>query len=504
MKKRMIFIATMLLVLCACAVQQSASPTNPDSSTVESSSQPALDNKLELLDYGGVRLNFVRPEEAYDILGITTFGEGYAVIYQQAMPDSFNKIFSPSDVFYNISTQLFTAEGAYLKTVDSQWHNAIKITEPLLRLTPHTDTITFEIWRENETGHTEANCFTLAITEEGLQTLGENPNHYYYSYHLFNELIADGEAQLQYAVDYNSLQGKDVLRFRLAAPEGEVAERIVPVTDASFSNALYNTVHGIDQDDWLNDQQNPLYMLDVSLNTQAKTASLSNGKITCGLNFSNGTPGYSVTRRYTEAMLGEMIATSPDGTRQIYSADFRNYFESPGGCDYVVREAEGFKFLFAGSELDQLYFLDNDRIWVNTFGALRFYDATSGVPLLSDSKFDFGTQQNPYNKSMSGIARIVVGTAVDMENHVLLVAHRPYTFGSGVLWQGTAQQTQALPVTLTVLDWDGRPLREYNTGKTMRAFAKFSINVLSVNVNGDGTADLLWSEEQPVQVRYLT
>lgn len=503
MKKGTIFIAVMMLVFCACSVGQSQSVLPPDSSRAESSSKPDLDNQFELLDYNSVQLHFLRPDEAYDVLGITTFGEGYAVIYQQAMPDSFNKIYSPDDVFYNISTQLFTAQGDYLKTVDSQWHNAIRVTEPMRRLTPHKDTITFEIWRENETGQTEASCFTLALTEEGLRSLGENPNHYYYSYHLFNELTADGEAQLQYTVDYDSSQSKDVLRFRLAAPEGEVVEQTVPITDASFSNALYNTAHGIDEEAWLNDQQNPLYVLNATLNMQEKTALISNGKITCGLSFDGKAPGYNVTRNYTESMLGKLVANSPDGSRQLYTADDRNYFESPGGCDFVLRGPEGIKFLFAGSELDQLYFLDNDHIWVNTFGALRFYDATSGMPLSSAQKFDFGTQRNPYNKSSSGIARIVVGTAVDVTNHVLLVAHRPYTFGSGVLWQGTAQQTEALPVTLAVLDWEGRPLREYKTDMTMRAFAKFSINILSVEINGDGTADLFWGDKPPIEIRYM-
>ena len=277
----------------------------------------------------------------------------------------------------------------------------------------------------------------------------------------------------------------------------------MPVTDASFSNALYNTAHGIDQEAWLNDQQNPLYVLDVSLNMQTKTALISNGKITCKLSFDDEALGYNVTRNYTESMLGKLVANSPDGSRQLYTADDRNYFESPGGCDYVLRGPEGIEFLFAGSQLDQLYFLDNDRIWANTFDALRFYDVSSGAPLSSGLKFDFGTQQNPYNKSMNGIARIVVGTAVDATNHVLLVAHRPYTFGSGVLWQGTPQQTEALPVTLAVLDWEGQLLREYKTDMTMRAFAKFSINILSVEINGDGTAELFWGDKPPIQIRYM-
>ncbi len=501
MKKKMIYIAAMLLFFCACSAGQYVLP--PDSSIAESSSQPTIDSEFELLDYNSVQLHFLRPNESYDILGITAFGKGYAVIYQQAMPDSFNKIYSPDDVFYNISTQLFTDQGDYLKTVDSQWHNSIRITEPMQRLTPHTDSITFEIWRKNETGQTEASCFTLALTEEGLRSLGENPNHYYYSYNLFNELTADGEVQLQYTIDYDSSRSKDVLRFRLAAPEGKVVEQTVPVTDASFSNALYNTAHGIDQEAWLNDQQNPLYVLDVSLNMQTKTALISNGKITCKLSFDDEALGYNVTRNYTESMLGKLVANSPDGSRQLYTADDRNYFESPGGCDYVLRGPEGIEFLFAGSQLDQLYFLDNDRIWANTFDALRFYDVSSGAPLSSGLKFDFGTQQNPYNKSMNGIARIVVGTAVDATNHVLLVAHRPYTFGSGVLWQGTPQQTEALPVTLAVLDWEGQLLREYKTDMTMRAFAKFSINILSVEINGDGTAELFWGDKPPIQIRYM-
>lgn len=451
------------------------------------------------LEYDGVALDFVEPKEAYNILGVTEFGAGYAVIYQQAMPDSFNKIYSPDDVFYNISTQLFSAEGVYLKTVDSQWHNAIKITEPLLRLSPHADTITFEVWRENETGQTEAGCFTLALTEQGVEALGENPNHYLYSYRLFNELTADGEMQLQFTVARG-----DLLKFRLAGWKDAALEQAVTITDASFLKALYNTAYGIDKTDWLNDNQNPLYVLDISLDAQAKTARLSNGKITCRVNFDGGAAGCTVTRRYTESMLGEQVAVSLDGVRQIYTADVYKYI-ADDGCDYVVCGPEGITFLYAGSKRHQLYFLDNDRIFVNTFDTLRFYDAATGAVLSPGPQFDFGTQQSHYNKLQSGIARFAAGTAVDEENRVLLVAYRPYTFGSGVFWKSDGEQTQNLPVSLATLDWDGRLLREYDTGATMLEATKFFTNFITVKVNGNGTADLLLhdADGNKVQVRYL-
>lgn len=499
MKKKMTFLAALLLALCACAGAQSMSPEND---ATEAPSTPTLEAPFVPLEHNGVTLHFVKPDESYDILGITTFDKGYAVVYQQEMPDAFNKIYSRDDIFYNISTQLFDAGGYYLTTVDSQWHNAIKITEPLLRLTPHSDTITFEIWRENEAGQTEAGCFMLAITEAGQKALGENPNHYLYGYRLFNELTVDGETQLQYTTAYDHIQGLELLKFRLAAPTGGVEELTMPMFDASFLNALHNTAHGVNEEDWVNDQKNPLYVLDASLDARAKTAVLSNKKTSCRLNFGGTHPDYSVTRSYTEAMLGERLVISPDGLYQLYTADARNYFEAPGGCDYVVRGPQGIVFLYAGSELDQLYFLDDDRIFANTFDTLRFYDAATGEVLSPGPQFNFGTQQNPYNKSMSGPVRIVVGTAIDKANRTLLVAHRPYTFGSGVLWQGAAQQTEALPVTLTALDWDGHALGEYNTGMTMRAFNKFMINVLSIKTNGDGTADLSWTEGPPVRVRY--
>ncbi|HWP50186.1 MAG TPA: hypothetical protein VN626_00680 [Clostridia bacterium] len=500
MKKQMAFIVAVLMVLSSCGGQQPV-PSQAESRVADSSSEPAFDSQFTLLDFNGVQLRFVNPDEVYDILGITTFGEGYAAIYQQPMPDSFNKIYSRDEVFYNISTQLFTADGTYLRTVDSLRHNTGKITEPIVCLTPHTDTITFEVWQKNDAGSTEATCFTLALTEQGVQVLGYNPNNDRYSQATFVGLSADGETQLQYTDDYDYEQDRSLIRFRMASRAGEVASLSMPDFDASFSNALYNTAHGIDAEDWINDQQNPLYVLDVSLNAQSKTAALTNGKIFCKLNF--GEKSYSIERGYTEAMLGKLVATSPDGTRQIFAADERNYFESESGCDYVVKGPEGIHFLFLGSEIDELYFLDNNRIFANTFGALAFYDAASGVELSGGPAFDFGTQQNPYNKSTSGIARIVVGTAVDEANHVLLIVHRPYTFGSGVLWQGTARQTEALPVTLTVLDWDGKLLNAYNTGMTMQAFAKFSINILSVKPNGDGTADLVWGDNNRLKIRYM-
>lgn len=500
MTKRMFFSAALLLVLCACS---GGTSTPPENSTAEPPLASVSDDAPSPVVYNGVTLDFIPPDKAYDVLGITAFRDGCAVIYQQEMPDSFNKLYSRDDVFYNISTQLFAADGTYIETVDSQWHNAIKITEPLLRLTPNAESITFEVWRENETGQTEAGCFTLAITEEGLKALGENLNHDLYEYHLFSELAADGGTQLQYSVEYDDARGRDMLHFRLAGREGAVIEQMVSVVDASFSNALYNTAHGINETDWLNDQQNPLYILDVALDAQVKTARLSNGKITCDLNFGGESPNYSVSRSYTEGMLDKQVAVSPDGTRCLYTADARNYFESSGGCDYVVREPEGIVFLYAGYELDQVCFLDDKRIFANTFGALRFYDAATGAVLSPGPQFDFGVRQNPYNKSQSGIAHLVVGSAVDEQNHVLLIAHRPYTFGSGVLWQGTPQQTQALPVTLTVLNWAGEPLRDYDTGMTMRAFAKFSINILSIELDDDGTADLFWGNDDHVRVDYM-
>ena len=501
MTRKMIFLAALLLTLCACALEQ---PMSSEGSAAQAPLEPSSEPSSEVpgLEHGGVALRFIEPGEAYDILATTDFGEGYAVIYQQAMPDSFNKIYSRDDVFYNISTQLFTAGGEYLKTIDSQWHNAIKITEPLTRLTPHSDTVTFEIWRENEAGQTEAGCFTLAITEAGEKALGENPNRNLYAYRLFNELAADGETQLQYATVYDPTQGRDLLKFRLAAPTGGAQELTAPMIDASFLNAIHNAAHGIDEQNWINDQKNSLYVLKIALDAGAKTAALSNGKIVCLLDFGSATPGYSFTRSYTETMLGRRLSTSPDGQYQLYTADERNYFESPNGCDYVVKGPQGIVFLYAGSELDQLYFLDNDRIFVNTFDSLRFYDPATGAVRSPGPQFDFGAEQNPYNKSLSGPARLVAGTAVDAANRVLLAACRPYTFGSGVLNEGTAQQTYELPVTLTLLDWDGRVLGERYADMKMRAFTKFSINLLSIALDGDGTATLSCGDQPPVRIRY--
>lgn len=496
MTKRLVFLAALLLVLCACA------DVPPTSSAAPGSSEPAAEARLP--EHGGVKLHFVEPDEPYDILATTDFGAGYAVVYQQAMPDAFNKIYSRDAVFYNLSTQLFTAGGDYLETVDSQWHNAIKITEPLLRLTAHSDSITFEIWRENEVGQTEAGCFVLAITDAGVQALGENPNHYLYSYRLFNQVTADGPTQLQFTTTYDPTTGQDLLKFRLAAPTGAAEELTIPAADASFLNALYNIAYGADENDWINDQKNPLYVLETTLDARAKTAALSNGKISCCLNFSGAQASYDVTRSYTDAMLGERLSVSPNGLYQLYTADERNYFESPGGCDYVVKGPQGIVFLYAGSKLDQLYFLDSARVFANGFNTLTFYDAATGSALSPGPQFDFGSQQNPYNKSMHGPMRLVAGTAVDAANRLLLVAHRPYTFGSGVLYAGTAQQTDLLPVTLTVLDWDGNPLGDYDAGMTMHAFAKFSINILSVELGGDGTAALSYRDEPPVRIPYLT
>ncbi len=497
--KRKMALLTVLLVLCACAGIQ---PPLPESSAADVPAPSAFEPPAASLEFEGVQLHFLKPDRPYDVLGITAFREGYAVIYQQEMPDTFNKIYSRDDVFYNISTQLFSTGGKYLTTVDSLRHNLDRLSAPLQRLAPQADTITFEVWDENQAGKTEATCFMLALTGQGTQALGYNPNKERYRQLTFTELISDGTAQLQYANDYDYEHDQSLLRFRLVLQEGAALEQVVPDFDASFFNALYDTAYGVDTEDSQNDQQNPLDVLTASLDAQSKTATLSNGKICCTLNFNSENSGSRITRSYTDAMLEAQYAASPDGARQLYTADVRSYFESPGGCDYVVRGPEGIAFLYAGSALDQLYFLDNDRIFVNTFDTLRFYDAASGAVLSPGPQFDFGTQQNPSNKSTPGMVRIVAGTAVDMANRVLLVAHRPYTFGSGVLWRGTAQQTTALPVTLTVLDWDGRAIGEYNTGMTMRAFAKFSINVLSVKINGDGTADLSYQDEAPVRVRY--
>lgn len=498
MTRKMIFVAALLLTLCACAPEQpvsSADSAVPASSVL--SSEPSAE--IPVLEHDGVALRFIEPDEPYDILATTDFGGGYAVVYQQAMPDCFNKIYSRDDIFYNISTQLFAAGGDYLKTVDSLWHNAGKITEPLLRLTPHSDTITFEIWRENEARQTEVDCFTLAITEAGEKALGDNPNHYLYSYHQFYKLAADGQTQLQFTTAYDAAKGRELLKFRLAAPVGPVEELTLPMIDTSFLGALYHVAQG---DENASGNQTDLYALETALDVRAKTATLSNGKMTCRLGFGEANPGYSVIRSYTDAMLGKRLSASPDGQYQLYTADEREYFESPNGCDYVVKGPQGIVFLYAGSELDQLYFLDNGRILVNTFDSLRFYDPATGAVLSPGPQFDFGAEPNPYNKSLSGPGRLVVGTAVDAANRVILIAHRPYTFGSGVLNAGTEQQTYELPVTLLELDWDGQMLGERYADMKMRAFAKYSINVVSIALDGDGVATLSCGDQPPVQIRY--
>ena len=502
MKKVIAMWVALVLICGGCDAEQQTIPRN---SEMLPPSQPASAEPSDIpISYDGVALQFVSPDMPYDVLCIAAMSNGYVVVYQEEMPDEFNKIYSLDSIFYAVRTQIFDSKGAYVETIDSQRRNANKIEHPIHRLQTDGETISFEIWKTNRVGKTEATCFTFAVTAEGTETLGYNPNNYLYSQREFCELAADGDIQLQYTSVYNHDEGKESLLFRLAAPEGDARELLVTFFDASFQNALYNTAHGADEDDGINDQKNPLYKLSLSVDAASQSAQLSNGKIDCRLNFSPQSQGCDVTRRYTNALLRDWIVSSSDGTRAVYNADVRNYFESVSGCDYVLQNENGeITFLFAGSDIDQLYFLENDRIWANTFSGMAFYDGKTGKLVENQPAFDFGQQQSPYNKAQSGISRIVVGTAVDTANRRLLVAHRPYTFGSGMLRLGNGSQTDQLPVSLTVLDWDGRALFTVETEMTMWAFGKFFINTVTLKANGDGTVTLCTEGQKPVTVGYI-
>lgn len=85
---------------------------------------------------------------------------------------------------------------------------------------------------------------------------------------------------------------------------------------------------------------------------------------------------------------------------------------------------------------------------------------------------------------------------VDHKNQLLLAATRDYTED----WDSLMPVTL---VTLVVIDACLKQIDALKTNCRIRLYRNNWTMRCDIAINGDGTANLSWQEEPPVQVRYL-
>ena len=441
-------LAAALTLCCACGVNQTPSVS-------EEPAAPAL-------YFGGTPLHWQTPENDCRIIGMLSDEDGFAVLYEEERKRSGDPEAAPD---IELMAQLFDAGGLH-------------------QLTTYTG-----VWRE---AHNPPKDLALSLAPEELHlTLYQR-----YDYSVdratgdvrqwrYEPLLRENGATLSYSSERSDQTGTVGMRYRLEVDHGHLYELAVPGFDHNFNMAL----DFLAQPEYI-DREGITYVATAEIDADAKTAVLSNTKLTYTLDFGNGS--YTRARHYTDGMLEDVLATSPDQNNTLYTAD-------GGGAgdafwqDVVLRGPDGgIAFLAAESGLYGAEFFDNGTVLLSNLSSLEAFDITAaqpeGRPLL-----DLGTIVDASGRTQP--ARLVVGMAVDREHRLLLAALRDYSDDWDAL----------LPVTLAVFDASLKPIAEIATDARIRPYGNNWPMRCDIALGGDGTATLSWYRMQgaPVQVRYL-
>lgn len=476
MKKTLPVILALLLAGCAALPQNNPEiPAESISSAPQSAAvQPSYS---EPQPQKPAKPEFAEPQADFAVLVEVEYNGGWAVIYEQAMPDEFNRKFSRDDVFYGLYAQVFDNGGKLINTIDFDRHNSNRINLPVYRVEVNGDVISFENWHQsyNSSGMS-ADRFLLAMTDEAVKKIDPYQDGQRYRGLYYDEIAAEGDLSLQLGSRYDPKQGRDLAVFRLVDKNGGEAVIMPDPVDASLMGGIYGIIYGEENSD--------PYKVSVDIDAATSQVAIKSEKILLELDFAKCV--WNEKRSYTEQMLEKAVAVSPDNTGSVWAACSIERFESPAICDYVLKNKNGeLRYLFSGSQLDRIEYIDDERILANRFSAVEIYDSVTGA--LNEKQLDFslGSRPNPYDKEMSeGLERIALGTAVDKDNRLILIAHREYTFGSGMIKGENGAVTHMLPVTLTLLNFDGEHLRDIETGLEVSAFTKISLNTVDISCRG--------------------
>ncbi len=443
-------VALALCVACETADEPGLELAAPsDAPSASESEAPAVPT----LYHGETQLHWEAPPGEYHIIETLADENGFAVLYIDM--DTEREGLPPS-----IIVQFFSPQGAHEQTLDTELRGRVEDGPYRTGLT--RDGLYFS-WSDYYRSIDKA---TGAISEWRYSTL-----------------FSEHGVTLDYSGEYHWQLGTASTRYRLTGADGEVRELIVPEYDENFIMALDLLRTGEPHDD----RPGITFTARVSFDAATRTAVISNTKRTYTLNFND--LSYTGTLHYTDEMLGELLAASPSQAVALYDAD-SNGMGDAVWRDIVLKWRDGsITFLDTCSVLYGVAFFDNDTVVLNKASSLEAYDITAaepaGRPLLDLGTVDTGGRQRP--------ERLVVGMAIDRDNRLLLAAVRDYTEE----WEAL------LPVTLAVLDASLKPIAALETDCRIMPYRHNWPMRCDIALNGDGTANLSWMDEPPIQVRYL-
>lgn len=449
-------VTAALALCCACgAVDKSvAEPSDISSalSSKEAASQP--------LYHGETALHWQTPACGYRMIKTVAGEAGFAVLYEEQRP----RHNEDTEQYRFLMAQVFNAQGDHELTAYTGIYDELKKGD----VTPNGARLT----------HDKLYLDMGGDSYRGVDRATGVSSQWHYG-----ELVRQDGAALSYSSEYSDQVGSIGMRYRLKTADGTVLEMTVPEFDDNFTMALDFLHTGEPHDD----RPGVTFTAKVSLDAAAKTATLTNTKLTYELNFD--TLAYTRTRRYTDEMLKDILATSPSGDAVLYSADSGGAGDM-GWRDVVLKGGDGsVTFVDYCTELYNAAFFDDGTVVLNKVLSLEAYDIGGAEPV-ARSILGLGiTDVEGYTCP----ERLVIGMAVDRQNQLLLAAVRDYT-----------QEWDALlPVTLTVFDADLNQLATLETDCRIPPFRHNWPVRCDISLNSDGTANLSWMEETPIQVRYL-
>ena len=452
-------VLVIALMICSACTQPSASVAMSDAVALSNSNSAGTDSPPLYCEK--TQLLWEVPQYEYHMIDTVSGENGFAVLYTEHRTWNGDSDRKPN--FY-LMVQLFDAQGNHMRTVYTG------------------------VWSDSDEDLT---LNSVQLTDTKLDYALNGNYHYsmdtatgYVGEWCYETLLEEGQTSLSYSTNFQETPYTLGMRFCLTDAEGKTHEIVIPEYDDSFGMAISFLITGEEHDD----RQGPTYEATVVLDSAAKTAVISNTKLTYTLDFND--LSYTCTRRYTDEMIEELLATSPDGKRALYYAD-------GGGAgdafwrDIVLKRHDGsITLLNACSLLYGVDFFNNDVVVLNEVDALTAYDITGEQPV-GQLLMDLGSITEADGDTHT--ERLIVGMAVDRKNQLLLAATRNYTED----WDSL------MPVTLVVFDASLKQIDALKTDCRIRPYRNNWTMPCDIAINGDGTANLSWREEPPVQVRYL-
>lgn len=454
-----ILAAVLLTLFCGCG----NTPASDAEASGAASSSASAASETPVLYCGEIELHWEIPQYEYTILDTAAGEDGIAVLYTEWRSWNGNPDDEPH---LYVMAQLFDAKGNHTKTaytgVRYDLDESIDLTGLWLadKTLYYTENGTYHYSMETATGYVDEWCYEPLLEQDG--------------------------AVLAYSSIFRETPYTLGMRFCLTDDAGDAREIVIREFDENFGMALDFLISGEEHDDL----PETVYTALVSLDAAAKTAVVSNTKLTYTLNFND--LSYTCTRRYTDEMLGNVLAISPNGARTLRLADAGGQGDALWWDVVLIGQDGSANFLCHSGAPYDAAFLDDDTVLLNLTDELLAYDLKQNPPAAA-SLIDLGSATEADGDIHP--ERLVVGMAFDRDNQLLLVATRDYTEDWDAL----------LPVTLTVFDASLLQTDEIKTDCRIMPYSNNWTMPCDITLNGDGTAALSWyrMKEDPVRVRYL-